>query len=170
MVTARGQVVFQMLFQIWMSISGFSLMYLEDRRNKIIKLTYLFIILFLLGMFFGAVMIFKVILPYLLEFNNQMGYQLLYGADSVIMFIIMSIIYTGLIFQIPIVNYYLFKFKVLKVKDLKVIRLITILGALFVGAIITPPDVLSMFIFSLPIWLLFEISTLIWRLQNVRNK
>jgi len=141
----------------------------EDVLNQILGLTKLSIMLFITGTLFGAYMIFKVILPYLTNFNQFVGYQTLYNADYMIMFIVMSIFYTGIIFQIPIINYYLFKFGILKIKDLKAIRIITIMGALIIGSIITPPDVLSQLIFSLPIWLLFEVSTIIWRYRNDRT-
>ena len=138
----------------------------KAKLKKITRLWFLFLTLFVTGCAFGAVMIFKVILPYLLSFNNSLGYQVLYGANTVITFILLSIFYCGLIFQIPIINYYLLEFRILKLKNLPLIRMVTIIGAMFIGAVITPPDVLSMFIFSLPIWLLFEISIIIWRCKK----
>ena len=138
------------------------------KLNQILKLTKISVILFITGTIFGTIMIFKVILPYLTKFNEFVGYQTLYNANEMIMFIIMSIFYTGIIFQIPIINYHLLHFNILKIENIKMIRVITILGALIIGSIITPPDVLSQVIFSLPIWLLFEISTIIWRYKNDR--
>ena len=145
-------------------------LYMNERikLNQILKLTKISVMLFITGTIFGTIMIFKVILPYLTKFNEFVGYQTLYNANEMIMFIIMSIFYTGIIFQIPIINYHLLHFNILKIENIKMIRVITILGALIIGSIITPPDVLSQVIFSLPIWLLFEISTLIWRYKNDR--
>jgi sec-independent protein translocase protein TatC len=46
------------------------------------------------------------------------------------------------------------------VEKLKEIRPYFIVGAFIVGAIFTPPDVLSQFMLAVPMWLLYELGIL----------
>jgi len=138
------------------------------RLNNLTNLFKLCVCLFLTGITFGVIMIFQYILPYLTGFNNIMNYQLLYNANEMIIFLFQSILYTGLIFVTPVINYYLLKFKVLKIKDIAVIRIVVILLSVIIGAVITPPDVFSQFLFGLPLYILFEISTLIFKIKDRR--
>jgi sec-independent protein translocase protein TatC len=134
--------------------------------DKIYNISMLSIGLFLTGMSFGVIVIFQYILPYLMRFNNDMNYQLLYQSNIMIMFIFLSVIYSGLIFQTPIINYSLLKYKIIKLENLPLIRIFVLLGSMILGAVITPPDVLSQVIFTVPIYILFEVSTLIFKLNN----
>ena len=125
-------------------------------------------ILFAVGSFFGSLIMFKIILPYLSSFNLKLNYMLLYSADTIITFIVMSIFYTGLVFQTPILTYYLLKLKLLKIENISIIRMIVLIGSLIIGALITPPDVFSQLLFSLPIYVLFESGVMVFKLNNRR--
>jgi sec-independent protein translocase protein TatC len=50
------------------------------------------------------------------------------------------------------------------IEKLKEIRPYVIVGAFVVGAIFTPPDVLSQFMLAVPMWLLYELGILLAQL------
>ncbi len=68
---------------------------------------------------------------------------------------------SGLLFQLPVVIYFLSKMGIVTPKFLRQYRKHSIVAILIIAAIITPPDPLSQTLISLPLYLLFEISILI---------
>jgi sec-independent protein translocase protein TatC len=67
----------------------------------------------------------------------------------------------GLLFQLPVVVYFLTKVGIVTPKFLREYRKHSIVVILIVSAILTPPDPLSQALISIPLYLLFEISILI---------
>ncbi len=71
---------------------------------------------------------------------------------------------------IPAVTYLLLKMGILKIESIGSVRRFVIPISMFVAALVTPPDPLSMIVVALPLWLLFEISVLIFRVTRIREK
>jgi sec-independent protein translocase protein TatC len=68
---------------------------------------------------------------------------------------------SGLLFQLPVVIYFLSKFGLVTPAFLRRYRKHSVIIILIIAAIITPPDPLSQTLISIPLYLLFEISILI---------
>ncbi len=68
---------------------------------------------------------------------------------------------SGLLFQLPVVVYFLSKIGIVTPQLMRQYRKHALVGILILGAIITPPDPLSQSLISLPLYLLYEISILI---------
>ena len=68
---------------------------------------------------------------------------------------------SGLLFQLPVVIYFLSKFGIVSPAFLRKYRKHAIVVILVVAAIITPPDPLSQILITIPLYMLFEISILI---------
>jgi sec-independent protein translocase protein TatC len=68
---------------------------------------------------------------------------------------------SGLLFQLPVVIYFLSKFGIVTPTFLRKYRKHAIVVILVVAAIITPPDPLSQILITIPLYMLFEISILI---------
>ena len=64
----------------------------------------------------------------------------------------------GIIFQLPIVVYFLTSLGVLTPQNMKYYRAHSIVGALIISAVITPPDLSSQILVTLPLLVLYEIS------------
>ena len=64
----------------------------------------------------------------------------------------------GIIFQLPIVVYFLTSLGVLSPETMKYYRAHSIIGALIISAVITPPDLSSQILVTLPLLVLYEIS------------
>jgi sec-independent protein translocase protein TatC len=69
----------------------------------------------------------------------------------------------GLIFELPLVAFYLSKAGIINFRMLSTKRRYAILGIVILSAIITPPDMASQLLIAIPLWGLYEISILITR-------
>jgi sec-independent protein translocase protein TatC len=68
---------------------------------------------------------------------------------------------SGLLFQLPVVVYFLTKIGILTPQFMRTYRKHSYIVILVVGAIVTPPDPLSQMLISMPLFLLYEISIFI---------
>jgi sec-independent protein translocase protein TatC len=69
----------------------------------------------------------------------------------------------GMAFEIPVATIILVVAGVVTPEGLAAKREYVIVGAFVIGAILTPPDVISQFMMAVPIWLLFELGLLFSR-------
>jgi sec-independent protein translocase protein TatC len=77
--------------------------------------------------------------------------------------VVMTTFGSGLLFELPIVVYFLAKVGIVTAAFLRKTRRISYVVILVVAAIITPPDATSQIIVSIPLFLLYEISIFIAR-------
>ena len=68
---------------------------------------------------------------------------------------------TGLFFELPVIMYLLAKIGILSSAVLKKYRRHSIVVILILSAIITPPDVISQLLVTLPIYTLYEIGIVV---------
>ena len=81
----------------------------------------------------------------------------------------MSLLF-GIVFEIPVVSWLLARFGLLKSVWMSRYRRHAIVAIVIVAAVITPTsDVFTLFMVSLPIWLLYEASVLIVRITEKKN-
>ena len=115
-------------------------------------------ILFIMGVLFG----YYLIVPLTLEFlgNYQLSDQILnqINIKSYISSVTTVCLSTGLIFEFPIIVYFLSKIGILTPTFLKKYRRHSIVVIFIIAAIITPPDIMSQIMVALPIIFLYEIS------------
>ena len=64
----------------------------------------------------------------------------------------------GIIFQLPVVVYFLSKLGIITPNILRTYRKHALVGVLILSAIITPPDIMSQVLVSFPLLILYEIS------------
>ena len=81
-------------------------------------------------------------------------------SGRVLMFAYMAF---GVTFEVPVIVIVLVRIGLVSVAKLKEWRPYVIVGAFVVGAIFTPPDVLSQLMLAVPLWLLFELGLLLAR-------
>jgi sec-independent protein translocase protein TatC len=75
----------------------------------------------------------------------------------------------GLAFEVPIAVVVLVRFNIVKIEMLKEARPYVIVGAFIVGAILTPPDVISQIMLALPLWFLYEAGVFVARFVAPRE-
>jgi sec-independent protein translocase protein TatC len=73
----------------------------------------------------------------------------------------MSIVASGIVFELPIIIYFLAKLGLVTPQFLRKYRRFAIVIILTLSAIVTPPDIASQIIVAIPIFILYEVSILI---------
>lgn len=115
--------------------------------------------------FFGVAFGYYVIAPWMVYFlaNYSISDIIVNEFDitSYVSTVVMLVLGSGLLFQLPVVIYFLTKIGVVTPEFLRKYRKHSIIIILVVAAIVTPPDPLSQMLITIPLYLLFEISILI---------
>jgi sec-independent protein translocase protein TatC len=126
--------------------------------------------LFVMGVVFG----YYVIAPFSISFLSSYtlpGVEATPSLDSYITYLTMFTMPTGLIFQMPVVAYFLARIGLLGPNAMRAFRRHAIVVLLIVAAIITPPDVVSQTLVTIPLYALYEVSILVTaRVQRAREK
>jgi sec-independent protein translocase protein TatC len=133
---------------------------LYAHERKYLVLAVLFSTLFF---FAGVAFAFFVVLPIGLGF--LLGFQTdkltaTITISNYITFITKMLLAFGVIFQLPIISYFLTKMGILKPRLLRKSRRVAIVLIFIAAAVLTPPDVFTQLLMAIPLMLLFEIS--IW--------
>jgi len=74
----------------------------------------------------------------------------------------------GITFEVPIVVVALALTGMVEIEKFKEARPYVVVGAFVIGAIFTPPDVVSQIMLAVPLWLLYEIGVIVagWLLKR----
>lgn len=128
-------------------------------------------LLFLLGVAFG----YFILSPFAINF--LVGYQLpmvnegqsIIKAKSFVNYMIMFTLPAGLIFELPIIVYYLARMGIVTSAGMRQYRRHSIIGILLLSAMITPPDVMTQIIVSIPVYILYELSINIAKKQEKKR-
>jgi sec-independent protein translocase protein TatC len=81
--------------------------------------------------------------------------------DSYLSLIKTTVLSCGLVFEMPIIIYFLAKLGLVTASFLRKYRKYAFVIILIIAAIVTPPDVVSQMIVTIPLVILFEVSILI---------
>ena len=112
---------------------------------------------FALGMSFAYFFVFPVAFGFFAGYT-PVGVQMMTDIDKYLSFVLTMFIAFGLTFETPVVVVVLVRMRVVPLEKLKSIRPYVIVGAFVIGAIFTPPDVISQCLLALPLWLLYELG------------
>ncbi len=128
-------------------------------------------LLFFLGVLFG----YYVVTPLSINFlgTYQVSEQVFNDFDlsSYIGLVRACALSSGLIFQLPIIIFFLTKIGLVTPQFLRKYRKFALIIVLIVSAVITPPDIASQVIVSIPVLILYEVSILISaRIVKKQNK
>jgi sec-independent protein translocase protein TatC len=82
----------------------------------------------------------------------------------------MLVLACGLMFQLPIVIYFLSEAGIVTPELMRAYRRHAVVVILIVSAVITPPEVISQILIALPLFILYEISIFISRIVLNRRK
>ncbi len=133
------------------------------------KFFYILLPVSLLLFYAGILFCFFVVLPLGIRFLLNFGSPELEPMISLgyyISFLLALLLPFGLIFELPLVLNLMVKLKILSVKRIVSVRKYVIVLIFLVGAILTPPDVITQILLALPLIILFETSILIAKLIN----
>ena len=118
-------------------------------------------LLFLSGVSFGYFIICPLSVNFFLTYSVSAEVLNVPTLSTYISTVTTVVLACGLVFQLPIVVYFLTKMGVIDALTLRKFRKHAFVGSLILSAIITPPDVFSQFLVTVPLMFLYEISIFI---------
>lgn len=124
-------------------------------------------LLFLTGVTFGYFVIAPFSISFLAGYTLD-GLEVSPTLDSYVTYMTMFTLPTGLIFEMPIVAYFLAKIGLVGTAFLRAYRRHAVVVILIIAAIITPPDVVSQTLVAIPLYVLYEVSILV--VANVQRR
>ena len=118
------------------------------------------VLLFFIGMGFAYYIVFPTVFKFINAFAPE-GVAVMTDIDKYLSFVLGTFLAFGMTFEVPVVVIVLVRVGVVSIEKLKEIRPYVIVGAFVIGAIFTPPDVLSQFMLAVPMWLLYELGIIL---------
>ena len=140
------------LYQIWRFVAPG--LYAHEKR-LVVPLIVASTLLFFCGMAFAYFAVFPVVFGFITASAPQ-GVAVMTDIDKYLSFVLGMFLAFGVTFQVPVAVVLLVRMGIVSIAKLKEIRSYVIVGAFVVGAIFTPPDVVSQFMLAIPLWLLYE--------------
>ncbi|CAG0978507.1 Sec-independent protein translocase protein TatC [Burkholderiales bacterium] len=119
-------------------------------------------IFFAIGMAFAYFFVFPIAFGFFAGYTPA-GVQMMTDIDKYLSFVITMFIAFGLTFEMPVVVIVLVRLRIVTIEKLKAARPYVIVGAFVIGAIVTPPDVISQLMLAVPLWLLYELGIVLAR-------
>ncbi len=125
---------------------------------------------FIGGVAFAALIMLPAAIHFMQGFLSdivEMGWTL----DNYISFVTRVMFWMGIIFQTPLLFFFLAKLNLVTAKQLARYRKFAVLGTAIVAAIVTPtPDPVNMMIVMLPLYLLYEIGIILAHFAQVGRR
>jgi sec-independent protein translocase protein TatC len=151
------------LFQVWAFVAPG--LYAHEKRLAI-PLVAASVLLFFTGMSFAYFLVFPTVFGFMAGVAPE-GVAWMTDIDKYLSFVLSTFLAFGVTFEVPVVVIVLVRMGVVDIPKLKEWRPYVIVGAFVVGAIFTPPDVVSQIMLALPLWLLYELGIVLARFVGV---
>ncbi len=143
------------LFEVWRFIKpGLK----SSERKYSTGVIFFSSLLFLMGILFGYYLITPLSVQFLGTYTISAEVENLIDLNSYITMVSMITLSTGLVFELPIIVYFLAKVGMLTPSWMRTYRRHAFVVTLILSAVITPPDLASQVLVSMPILVLYEIS------------
>ena len=118
-------------------------------------------LLFLTGILFGYYIVAPISINFLTNFKLDESILNEIDLTSYVGTVMMLVLACGIMFQLPVVVYFLTKAGIITPEFLKIYRKHAIVVILVLSALLTPPDVISQILMCFPLLFLYEISIMV---------
>lgn len=145
------------LFQAWAFVAPG--LYTHEKK-LILPLIVSSVVLFFVGMSFAYFLVFPTVFHFMASVAPD-GVAWMTDIDKYLSFALTTFMAFGVTFEVPVIVIVLVHVGIVSIEKLKEIRPYVIVGAFVIGAIFTPPDVLSQIMLAVPLWLLYELGILL---------
>lgn len=142
-----------LIYQIWAFVAAG--LY-KNERKVVYRTAPLMLILFLSGVYFGYKILIPIGLGYLLTFPDPDLIQNWIGISEYLSFFAILTLVLGVAFELPVAMALLAKVGVMTIAGFRDKRRYFILGAFVLGALLTPPDVITQVLLATPLLFLYE--------------
>ena len=145
------------LYQIWAFVAPG--LYVHEKKLMLPVIT-ASSLLFLAGMAFAYFAVFPTVFGFIVS-SAPAGVAVMTDISQYLDFVMTLFMAFGLAFEVPIAVVLIARFGWLTIAQLKEARSYVIVGAFIIGAIFTPPDIISQFMLAVPLWLLYEVGIVV---------
>lgn len=133
----------------------------QNEKNLSRGAVFFVTLLFLTGILFGYYVVAPISINFLTNFTLDDSIMNEIDLNSYVSTVMMLVLACGIMFQLPVVVYFLTKAGIITPAFLKAYRKHAIVVILIISALITPPDVISQILMCFPLLLLYEISIVV---------
>ncbi len=145
------------LYQIWSFVAPG--LYAHEKKFMV-PMIVASSILFFTGMAFAYFAVFPVVFGFIVGVAPQ-GVAVMTDIGNYLDFVMTLFFAFGLAFEVPIAVVMAVRFGWVSTQALQEARGYVIVGAFVIGAIFTPPDIISQFMLAVPMWLLYELGIVV---------
>jgi sec-independent protein translocase protein TatC len=145
------------LYQVWAFVAPG--LYAHEKRFMI-PMIVASSLLFLAGMTFAYFLVFPVIFGFIVGTAPE-GVAVMTDIGNYLDFVMTLFFAFGLAFEVPIAVVMAVRFGWVTREALQEARGYVIVGAFIIGAVFTPPDIISQFMLAVPMWLLYELGIIV---------
>ncbi len=140
---------------------------LRDNERRYTVPVFLFIYaLFIIGVLMSYFILFPISFRFLGTYSVAEQVRSTITLDSYISTFVTLTLVMGVVFQLPIIAYFLAKIGIIQAEMLAKYRQYAFVIILVVAAVITPPDLMTMVLVTLPLYALYEISIIVAKHVN----
>ncbi len=132
-------------------------------KTAMISLLAFMVFLFFAGVAFGYFAVFPFALHFFLGFSSEELLPL-FTISRYISFVVSFLVAFGLVFQVPLVFWFLGRMSLISSQFLSKNRKYALLVNAIISAIITPPDVFSQILMTIPLAILYEVGFVLVRI------
>lgn len=147
------------LYQVWAFVAPG--LYAHEKKLAL-PLVAASVVLFFIGMSFAYFLVFPTVFGFMAKVAPD-GVAWMTDIEKYLSFVMSTFIAFGVTFEVPIIVIVLVQMGIVSLAKLRELRPYVIVGAFVIGAIFTPPDVISQLMLAIPLCLLYELGMLMAR-------
>lgn len=143
------------LYQLWAFITPG--LYESERKATLKYIPYSFV-LFLVGLLFSYFILFPNVMNFMMNLSERLDIQQTIGINEYFSFLFKLVIPFGFLFQLPVITLFLSRLGVLNPNLMSKFRKYSYFVLFVIAVLISPPDLISYILMSIPLFVLYEIS------------
>ncbi len=151
------------LFELFRFVSP--ALYDNERKYSVPVLLVIYL-LFIVGVLMSYYVLFPISFRFLGTYSVAEQVHSTITLDSYISTFVTLTLVMGVIFQLPVIAFFLAKLGVIQADVLARYRQYAFLIIMIVAAVITPPDLMTLVLVTIPLYLLYEVSILVAKRVN----
>jgi len=132
----------------------------KNEKKIIIPAVFMMALFFVLGVMFAYFAVFPFTIRFFIKFSSDTIVPM-FTVSNYLSFATTFMCAFGLIFQMPLVFFILGRLGVVNARFLRTYRKHTLLLVLIISALLTPPDVFSQLMMTVPLMLLYELGIIL---------
>lgn len=131
---------------------------LDNERKYSIQIVIIIYLLFVLGVLMSYYVLFPISFRFLGTYSVAQQIHSSITLDSYISSFVTLTLLMGLVFQLPVIAFILAKMGIVRASIMVKYRKYAFLAICVVAAIITPPDIMTLILVAVPLYMLYEVS------------